>query len=90
MKLSNSSKQALLSVVKDTITSEELYLNYVKTQTKYFYEHSDANNPEETAFYFEKLNEYRNEVRLAKKRIKKLAQTSKELKAELRAGFMDK
>jgi hypothetical protein len=90
MKLSNASKQLLLSRVKDEITDLEIYLAHVNEQKKYYYQHADADNPESTQFYFDELNRNRDESRLAKKKIKQLARTSKELKSELRAGFLDK
>jgi DNA-directed RNA polymerase specialized sigma54-like protein len=84
MQLSNSSRQVLLSMVKDEITQLEDFIRDVKIENRYYYEKADVNDPEGTDYYFKSLNHFRNIIREAKKRVKKLAQVAKELKSELR------
>jgi hypothetical protein len=84
MQLSNSSRQVLLSMVKDEITQLEDFIRDVKIENRYYYEHADVNDPTGTEYYFKSLNQFRNIIRESKKRVKKLAQVAKELKAELR------
>ena len=45
MKLPNASKQILLSMLRNEINFEQEHLEYTKTETKYFYDLSDKNNP---------------------------------------------
>lgn len=83
MKLPNASKQILLSMLRNEINFEQEHLEYTKTETKYFYDLSDKNNPN-TIEYFESLNMHRDFIRKSKKRIKQLAKISKELKLSLK------
>jgi hypothetical protein len=86
MQLSNSSKQVLLAMVKDEITQLELFVAELQEANRYNYQYADIDKPDETAEYFKDLKAGRNLRREIKKRIKKLAQVSKELKVELKTG----
>lgn len=88
MKLTNKSKQILLSMIKNEINAEEYGLSWLKEKSSDFYLLADKSNAEETHEDFLALNEYRTLLKIAKKRVKNLAQVSKELKLSLKSDII--
>lgn len=88
MKLTNQSKQILLNIVKEEINTGEYMIVWLKEKCGEHYALADKANPEETHKSFKSLNEYRKILKDNTKRVKKLAQVSKELKLDMKSGIV--
>lgn len=79
-----SDKQVLLNIIKNEITLlEKVIIDFKKLATTY-YDKSDKNSITSSLLYFLALNDARTEIRIAKKRIKRLATIAKNLKKDIK------
>lgn len=81
--LSMTSSQVLLSLVKDEISALQYQTEYMQLWAKELYDNSDKSD-EKTISTFNLLNATRNNIRFNKRKIKKLANISKELKLSVK------
>lgn len=88
MKLTNQSKQILLNIIKQEIKSGEYVIRWLKSECRENYKLADKSKPEETQESFEELNYFRTILETDKKRVKKLAQVSKELKLDMKSDII--
>lgn len=83
MKLSPSTQQSLLTLVKKSINAKAEQIKEINNTVNFFFDKSDKAEPG-TWQAFSMLNQARTAQRVAKDEAKKLAALSKELKNSLR------
>lgn len=76
-----------LNAIKHELSKEiwhqENYLEQEKDACKFYYRNADKQDPTST-WYFERLNECRDDVRQIQKKLKTLREAQKEVKAEIK------
>jgi len=78
--ISQSTKAITRRVLAMHLNHVEWNITYAKAKVAYHWEHSDKANPIDTAYHFENLNMWKNDLRKCRKSAAALRKALKELK----------